>query len=238
MAEIRLPPPTQSYRLTVHAASRLVERTRLSPQALDRALACGVELPCHLDSPLGCKLFWSLPDDRAYLAVYNRRSLKILTLYEAYHWEGEQFVGATYVCPAVDSEDLPRVYRIRRRDIAYCLIRAGLAVRPEFAPHSDPPPTEELKAPQEDEYRARILDWEGRRHFCRVIRVEHGLEVNLAGLMFALRQALARRGLEISQVRDVVLERRPAGRRYRQLPPIEEIPISPYDLSDARGLDK
>lgn len=72
------------HMLSKHALERVKERLTISP---DWVLALldkhSVEVVCNVNSPRRHRVFWSIPDEGAFVAVVNHASGEVITVYPA-----------------------------------------------------------------------------------------------------------------------------------------------------------
>lgn len=72
------------YTLTEHALERVKERLTISPEWVLSLLGKhAVEVTCNEDSPRRHRVFWSVPDEEAFVAVVNRNTGEVITIYSA-----------------------------------------------------------------------------------------------------------------------------------------------------------
>lgn len=203
---------TPSYTLTPHALERLEERTSVSPDTIDTLMSQAVEMPYALDADRGAKMFWSVPDDRAYLAFYNRITREVVTVFEAYKWIGKTFKGKVYS----HRDMLGRIHgngvtKVRRSDVAHCLRQAGLPPRNEFAPLPPKNPPPGADALYSHEYMARF-EFIDRAPMTRHVKsIPFGTapeDMNMPELLEALQAVIIHRNIDLDRVKGVVLELR------------------------------
>lgn len=72
------------YTFSEHALERVRERLTISPDwALSLLEKSSVEVVCYKDSPRRHRVFWSIPDEGAFVAVVNRGTGEVITIYPA-----------------------------------------------------------------------------------------------------------------------------------------------------------
>lgn len=224
------------YTLTPHALERLEQRTSISPENIHDLMSRAIEMPYALDADRGAKMFWSVPDDRAYLAFYNRLTRDVVTIYEAYKWIDGTFRGKVYT----HRDMLGRLYgngvsKVRRRDVAYCLRMAGLPPRKEFESikaKKQPPGTGAMFS---HEYMARFYTLEGI-FIRRLKKIPFGTapeNIDMQVLLQSLHDALGRLGMDIDKVINVIIELREIRRGQEPIaPPIDEIELDQRTIKD------
>lgn len=230
----------QGFTLTPHALERLEERTSVSPENIDNLMARAIDMSYPINADRGVKMFWSELDDRAYLAFYNRITLEIVTIYEAYKWIDTTFRGKVYAHLDIFGRPLGGVSKVRRSDVNYCLRMAGLPSRKEFEsiPAKNHPPGTNAKYSLECAARFEFIDHEQGTKVIRVKKLPFGTspeQVSLEELIEALHEAMSRRNIDIDRVKCVVLELREPKRKQRLVgAPIEEIELDQRTLRDTR----
>jgi len=228
---------TPCYSLTDHALERLEERSSISPEIIDTLMSGAIEMPYALDADRAAKMFWSVPDDRAYLAFYNRITREVVTVFEAYKWIGKTFKGKVYS----HRDMLGRIHgngvtKVRRSDVAHCLRQAGLPPRNEFdplPPKSPPPGTDALYS---HEYVARF-DLIDRAPITRHVKsIPFGSvpeDIGIPELLEALRAVITHRNIDLDRVKGVILElREPKRGKNPAGIPIDEIELDQRMLKE------
>lgn len=228
------------FTLTPHALERLEERTSISPENIDDLMKQAIDMPYDPKADRACKMFWSIPDDRAYLAFYNRFTLEVVTLYEAYKWIDDTFKGKVYSCRdalgRVVESDLAKV---RRRDVRYCMIRAGVEPRPEFTPTPAAvfPPGHGAAHGHGHEYVARIERIEAKPLAVQFMKIPADVppeSVELSEVLEKLCETITRKQIDVAQVKNVILELRRRKRSKDSIEPaIDEIE---FDQATLKGV--
>lgn len=73
-----------AYSLSEHALERVTERLSMSTKwTLSQIEAGAVEVACNENSPRRHRIFWSIPDEAAFVAVVNRGTGSVITVYPA-----------------------------------------------------------------------------------------------------------------------------------------------------------
>lgn len=230
---------TPHYTLTPHALERLEERTSISPDTINTLMSRAIEMPYALDADRGAKMFWSEPDDRAYLAFYNRTTREVVTIYEAYKWIGNTFKGKVYT----HRDMFGRVHgsnvtKVRRRDVAFCLRQAGLPPRKEFEPVQGKSPPPGTDAKYSHEYVARFEFIDRTIATRKVMSIPFGTspeDISMSALIEALHKTISRRNIDLDRVKRVVLElREPRRGKNPAGIPIDEIELDQRMLKETR----
>ncbi len=228
-----------TYTLTPHALDRLEKRTSINPENIDALMNQAINMPYAIDADRGAKMFWSEPDDRAYLAFYNRATREVVTVYEAYKWIGDTFKGKVYT----HRDMLGRTHgsdvtKVRRRDVAFCLHQAGLPPRKEFesVQRKDPPPGTDAK--YSHEYVARFEFFDRVPTTRGVMKIPFGTspeDISMPVLIDALHETISRRNIDLDMVKCVVLElREPKRGKNPAGIPIDEIELDQIMLKETR----
>lgn len=72
------------YSLSEHALERVKERLTISPEwVLSLLEKKSVEVTCNEKSPRRHRVFWSIPDEGAFVAVVNIKTGEVITVYSA-----------------------------------------------------------------------------------------------------------------------------------------------------------
>lgn len=72
------------YTFSEHALERTQERLSISPEwVLSLLEKNSVEVICNENSPRRHRVFWSIPDEEAFVAVVNRGTGEVITIYSA-----------------------------------------------------------------------------------------------------------------------------------------------------------
>lgn len=70
------------YKLSEHALERVQERLTINPEwVLTLLEKHSVEVVCNENSPRRHRVFWSIPDEGAFVAVVNRHTGEVITVY-------------------------------------------------------------------------------------------------------------------------------------------------------------
>lgn len=227
------------YTLTPHALERLEERTSISSDTINALMSRAIEMPYAIDADRGAKMFWSEPDDRGYLAFYNRTTREVVTIYEAYKWIGKTFKGKAYT----HRDMLGRTHgsdvtKVRRSDVAFCLHQAGLPPRKEFEPvqGKNPPPGTDAKYSHEYVARFEFIDQAPTTR--GVMSIPFGTspdDISMPALIDALHETISRRNIDPERVKCVVLElREPKRGKNPAGIPIDEIELDQRMLKETR----
>ena len=135
---------TTPFTLTEHAQQRLSERTSINPDDIDAVLRNGFQMKYPSLSTRSMRLFWSVPDDRAYLAVYDKLTYEIITIRHAYSFHRDGVVRWRSYTDHGGCSDPNFSECVKARHVLKCLKKAGASIphnlhQAGLRPAADPP---------------------------------------------------------------------------------------------------
>lgn len=152
------------YTLSEHALERVQERLTISPDwVLTLLEKQSVEVVCNENSPRRHRVFWSIPDEGAFVAVVNRGTGSVITVYPARHEDLSKLV-------LTDRDPVARVVHtayIDSRTTWGAMRLAGLT-----------PPVRTTPRAFNQVFVARFLTSEGRAKTKIIGRVNKGLDID------------------------------------------------------------